>query len=343
MLVGIYRKERRNAPGVRFSHRFMETQAKELGLKEIADCQLNMVSEGYAELTRRTYSYNQRHFMQYLKEKSVEKLSEVTPEIINQYRIFISLNRPGKGRLSIRSQNTKMLAVIHLFRFLVRKKHYLYDPTSHIELHDPAKRRRVREVMTEKEMIRLLNAPNPETTIGLRDKALLELYYSCGIRNTESRRLLVNDVDLETRAVRIRHPKGGGGDEVVPIGKVAAHYLEEYIKYARPRLLKNELEEALFLNYQGKPFDIALPPRLVQKYARIAKIKRRTDAHSIRHTCGTHLHDHGADIRAIQELLRHKSLDTTQIYVEVKTPKLRKVMEKCHPREKGIAYASPPE
>lgn len=317
---------------------------QELGTKEMAECQLNMIVGDYAELTRRNYLYNQKQFMQYLKEKSVEKLSEVTPEIINQYRIFISLSRSGKGRLSIRSQNSKILAVMHLFRFLVREKHYLYDPTSHIRFHhDPSKRRRVREVMTQKEMIRLLNAPNPETTLGLRDKALLELYYSCGIRNTESRLLTVRDVDLEARTVRIRFPKGGpkGGrcNEIVPIGKVAANYLEEYIKHARPKLLRNDLEETLFLSYNGTPMSIAFPPRMVQKYARIAKITRKTDAHSIRHTCGTHLHDNGADIRVIQELLRHKSLDTTQIYVEVKTPKLRKVLEKTHPRERGIVHA----
>lgn len=321
----------------------MENQAKEVGIKEIADCQLSMVAEGLAMNTRRTYFHNQKQFMRYLQEKSIEKLSEVTPETINQYRIFISLKQPGKKPLAIRSQNSKMQAVKFLFAFLVREKNYLFDPTSHIRLHDPAKRKRVREVMTQKEMIRILNAPNPESTLGLRDKAMLELYYSSGMRNTESRLLTVNDIDLESRTIRIRYPKGRGGDEVVPIGKVAAHYLEEYIKHARPKLLKNDLEETLFLNYQGKPLSIAFPPRAVQKYARIAKIVRKTDAHTLRHTCGTHLHENGADIRAIQELLRHKSLDTTQIYVEVKTPQLRKVLEKTHPRERGIVNAPPVE
>ena len=321
----------------------MEKQIKDVGIKEVADCQLGMTAEGCAVLTRRTYFYNQMEFMRYLKEKSIEKLSEVTPQVIDQYRIFISLERPGKKRLSIRSQHIKIRAIKKLFQFLVREKNYLYDPTSHIKLREPEKRRRVREVMTQKEMVRLLNAPNPETALGLRDKALLELYYYCGIRNTESRLLLVRDVDLDGKTMRIRHPKGGGGDETVPIGKVSAHYLEEYIRHGRPKFLKNDLEETLFLNYQGEPLSIACPPRIVQTYAKIAKIGRKADAHTLRHTCGTHLHDNGADIRAIQELLRHKSLDTTQIYVDVKTPKLRRVLEKTHPREKGIVDAPPIE
>jgi integrase/recombinase XerD len=323
----------------------METQVKSTGLKEIADCKLNMISEGLAKRTIEIYSYHQTEFMEYLKQKSVEKLSEVTREIVSQYRIFLSLAGAGKrkDRISLRTQNLKMQALKRLFRFLVREKNYLYDPTSHIELHDPHKRQRVRQVISQKEMIRILNAPNPETIIGLRDKALLELYYSCGIRNTESRLLTVSDVDLEGRSVRIRYPKGGGSERIVPIGKVAANYLEEYIKHARPKFLKNELEQTLFLNCEGNPFDLSLPARIVQKYARITKVVRKTDAHTLRHTCGTHLHDNGADIRAIQELLGHKSLDTTQIYVEVKTPKLRKVLEATHPRERGIVHAPPIE
>ncbi|MBI4388149.1 MAG: tyrosine-type recombinase/integrase [Candidatus Omnitrophica bacterium] len=322
----------------------MENQAKEVGLKEIADLKLNMVTEGFSERTIDVYSRYLQEFMDYLKEKSVEKLSEVTPEIINRYRIYLSLalRSDGKGKLSLITQNLKMQAVCILFRFLVREKHYLYDPTSHLRLKQPP-RKRTRETLTEKEMIRLLNAPNPETPLGLRDKALLELYYSCGIRNTESRRLTVNDVNLDSRVVRIRYPKGGAGDETVPIGKVSALYLEEYIKYARPKLVQNDLEETLFLNYQGKPLSQARPARLVRKYAKIANIKRKTDAHSIRHTCATHLHDHGADVRSIQQLLRHKSLDTTQVYLEAKPSKLRKVLEKTHPRERGIVYAPPVE
>ncbi len=315
----------------------MEIRVKEIGIKELADYKVNMMTEGYSDRTIKTYVGYMMQFFAYLKEKSIEKLSEVSPEVVTQYHIYLASDRSGKGKLCIKSQNMKMIATMMFFRFLVREKHYLYDPTSHIRVKDPP-RHRVREVLTEKEMIRLLNAPDPETTLGLRDKALLELYYSCGIRNTESRLLTVKDVDLQSRLVRIRHPKGGG-DQVVPIGRVAAVYLEEYIKHARPKLVRNELEETLFLSKRGKVLTDDLPSHIVRKYATIAKIKRKTDAHTLRHTCGTHLYDNGADIRCIQELLRHKSLDTTQIYIDIKASKLRKVLEKTHPREKGTVYA----
>ena len=315
----------------------METRVKEIGIKELADYKVNMMTEGYSDRTIKSYVGYLTQFYGYLKEKSIEKLSEVSPEVVTQYHIYLASERAGKGKLSIKSQNMKMIATMMFFRFLVREKNYLYDPTSHIRVKDPP-RRRVREVLTEREMIRLLNSPDPETTLGLRDKALLELYYSCGIRNTESRLLTVKDVDLQTRLVRIRHPKGGG-DQVVPIGRVAAVYLEEYIKHARPKLVKNELEETLFLSKRGKVLTDDMPSHLVHKYVKIAKIKRKADAHTLRHTCGTHLYDNGADIRCIQELLRHKSLDTTQIYIDIKASKLRKVLEKTHPREKGTVYA----
>lgn len=312
-----------------------------VGVKELADYKVYMMTSGYADRTIETYLLNIKEFLSYIGDKSIEKLSDVTPETISQYNIYLASERPLKKKLSLRTQNIKMTVVMMFFRFLVREKHYLYDPTGHIKIREHPKKR-VRQVLTEHEMVRLLNAPNPEKALGLRDKALLELYYSCGIRNTESRLLTVKDVDLENRLVRIRHPKGGG-DQTVPIGRVASLYLEEYIKHARPKLVKNELEETLFLSNAGKPLDQAMPAYIVQKYARIAKIKRKTDAHTLRHTCGTHLHNNGADIRCIQELLRHKSLDTTQIYVEVKAANLRKVLENTHPREKGISYASDAE
>ena len=316
-------------------------QEKELALKEMADFKINMMTEGFSNATIDTYLKSLGKFRLYLKEKSVERLTEVTPEIVNQYRIFISLERPGRGRLSLQTQNLMMIPILNFFRFLVREKHFLYDPTSHIRLAKPV-RKRVREVLSEREMIRLLNAPNPEKKLGLRDKALLELYYSCGIRNTESRLLTVKDVDLENRTVRVRFPKGGG-DEVVPIGRVAALYLEEYMRDARPKLLRNDLEETLFLSFTGKPLGDGDPSHIVHKYTKKAKIKRNACAHSLRHTCATHLYDNGADVRSIQLLLRHKSLETTQIYLEVKASKLRKVLEKTHPRERGMVYAPPIE
>jgi len=310
---------------------------KNLGEKELASFKIYMFTKGYAERSIKTYIPYIRQFICYIESKSIEKLSEVTPETVTQYQIYLSSMKYRERYLTISTRNHKMVGLMTFFRFLVREKHYLYDPTSHIIVKNPPKKR-VREALSEREMIRLLNAPNPETPLGLRDKALLELYYSCGIRNTESRLLAVKDVDLEYRLVRIRHPKGGG-DETVPIGRVAALYIEEYIKYARSKLVKNDLEETLFLTKSGRPLGDDMPSHIVHKYAKIAKIKRKNDAHTLRHTCGTHLYDNGADVRCIQELLRHKSLDTTQIYIDVKATKLRKVLEKTHPREKGIIHA----
>jgi len=309
---------------------------RNLGEKELAAFKVHLLTNGYADRTIETYVGYLNKFFQYLKEKSIEKLEEVTPEIVTQYHIYVSSVLYRGRKTTIVTQNSKMGPLMTFFKFLVKEKNYLYDPTSHLDIKEPPKRM-VREVLTENEMERLLNAPNPETPLGLRDKALLELYYSCGIRNTESRRLLVSDVDLESRLIRIQYPKGGKGPQTVPIGKVAAIYLEEYIRHSRPKLVKNDLEETLFLTGRGRPLTRDLPAEIVQKHARTAKIKKKIDAHCLRHTCGTHLHNNGADIRYIQELFRHSHLSTTQIYVKVSKSRLKDVLKKCHPRERGLA------
>lgn len=320
----------------------METKIKDIGDKELADYKIYLMTSGFADRSIETYVHRIREFLRYITtEKSIEKLTEVTPEVVTQYHIYVANLKFNGKPLSMITQNQKIHTVMSFFRFLVREKHYLYDPTSHIKIKTPPPRR-VRQVLSEKEMIKLLNAPNPERMLGLRNKALVELYYSCGIRNTESRMLTINDVDLENRTVRIRHPKGGG-DHTVPIGKVAALYIGEYLKHSRPMLAKNELEQTLFLSRSGRPLTQMMPAYIVKRCAKLAGLKRKVDAHTLRHTCGTHLYNNGADIRCVQELLRHKNLDTTQIYIEVKETQLRKVLERTHPREKGMVYASPIE
>ncbi len=304
----------------------------------VAQFTLWMRGRAFSEASIKTYQRNVQRFFQYLEERGVEELKEVTPAIVSQYQVYLSTN-PGikKKRLSLSSQHHLITSLKSFFRAMVREGKLLFDPSSHIEF--PRLRRNLpREILTFKETDMLLNAPNPEKPLELRDKAILELFYSSGLRNSELRNLLVHDVDLLGRLVRIRHAKGDK-ERVVPIGRVAVSYLEEYLREVRPKFLNGDATEVLFLSNRGHRLDQSLPAYLVQKYAKRVKIIKRIDAHTLRHTCATHLLRCKAPLRYIQELLGHTSLDTTQIYTHVEPIDLKRIHAQTHPREKGFPDA----
>lgn len=193
-----------------------------------------------------------------------------------------------------------------------------------------------RSIATLKEMRRLLREPDLATFVGLRDRAMLELLYTSGVRNTECRKLGVNDLDLARGYATVRAGKGGK-DRVVPIGKSAVHYLTLYLAKARPRLAAasgGPDAGVLFLSRWGLPLSVAAVASIVQRYTQRAGIIKHLTPHALRHTCATLMLEGHADIRYIQEMLGHKSLKSTQRYTRVEIGDLKKVHERCHPREK---------
>jgi integrase/recombinase XerD len=219
------------------------------------------------------------------------------------------------------------------FRYLLKTNQILYDPTIDIEL-PPRKKNLPKDIMTKSEVFRVLNQPNPDTALGLRDKAILELLYSTGIRNQELRNLTIYDVDTVNNEVRINQGKGNK-DRVIPLGEIASNYIEEYVRYARQKLLKDKENKVLFITKNGFKINHANLIWLVNKYVQRAKIKKHITPHSFRHTCATHLLKNKASLRHIQELLGHASIETTQIYTQVELSDLKKAHKKYHPREKG--------
>lgn len=304
----------------------------------LAHFTLWMRARAFSERSVKTYQSSVQRFLNYTNERGIQNLKEITPGLISQYQVYLSIHPgPSKKKLSLSTQHHLITALKSFFRAMVQEGKILFDPSSHIEF--PKVRCRLpREILTFEEMDALLNAPNPEIPLELRDKAILELFYSSGLRNTELRKLVVKDIDFISRMVRLRHAKGDK-ERVVPVGKIAACYIEEYLRQARPKLLKNGTFETLFLSRRGKPLDGTIPAYVVQKYARRVKIAKPVDAHTIRHTIATHLLQCGADLRYVQEFLGHTSLDTTQIYTRVVPIDLQKVHAKTHPREKGFANA----
>ena len=190
-----------------------------------------------------------------------------------------------------------------------------------------------RSILTRKEMSKLLMAPDTHSLMGYRDRAMLEVFYSTGLRNSELGALKVEDVDTEEGFVRVNLGKGGK-DRVVPLGKIACRYVENYIHSIRPHLVRGGDNRCLFLSLQGHQMARAVIASIVRRYARKAKLGKTVTPHSLRHTCATQMMRNKANLRHIQELLGHACLTTTQVYTSVTIADLKEAHQKYHPRER---------
>jgi integrase/recombinase XerD len=186
------------------------------------------------------------------------------------------------------------------------------------------------EALSLGEVQRLLAVPDVSDPLGIRDRAMLELFYSTGMRRAELCRLELPDLHTERRTVHIRKGKGRK-DRMVPIGQRAALWVERYLQETRPRLCLDTRTQALFLTGYGGPFNPDVLSRMVTDWVRKAGLPKKGSCHLLRHTCATHMLEGGADIRYIQQLLGHEKLDTTAIYTEVSIKQLQEVHARCHP------------
>ena len=215
------------------------------------------------------------------------------------------------------------------FRFLTRRGLISTNPTSFIELPRLPKRPPP-SYLTYREILNILRAVNVSSPLGLRDRAILELLYSVGLRNSELRFLTINSIDFNNRTIRILGK--GQKERLIPIGRVALRYIEGYIQKSRPILLK-EPTNILFLSKRGKTLSIEALPDIVHKYKAKTTITKKIGAHTFRHSFATHLLLRGMNLRSLQELMGHNSIETTQIYTHLDLRDLKKAYAKTHPRK----------
>jgi integrase/recombinase XerD len=227
----------------------------------------------------------------------------------------------------------KVRAVKRLFEFLEAANHIFINPAEAIR-EPPKDKTLPRHVLTAKEMQTLLDQPNLGLMTGIRDRAILELFYATGIRLEELCHLSVFDADLQGGMVRVNLGKGGK-NRVIPMGRHAVKALREYITKARPRLTKNNRKSRhLFVNRYGGTMNKQSVGIMIRTYARQMKTTKKITAHCLRHTFATVLVKNGADIRAVQKMLGHADLKTTQQYIRSLGLDIKAAHQKSHPRER---------
>jgi integrase/recombinase XerD len=216
------------------------------------------------------------------------------------------------------------------YQFCVKEGILLCDPTKNLF---PIKEiRLLKDVPDEKAISILLACPDEYTHLGIRDKAILELMYSSGLRKMEVHNLKVQDVDLKEAVVRIRHSKGGR-ERMLPMGQKAAGLIQKYLQSTRPKYLRDPKVDHLFLSNTGNPIPEGAIHYIILRYKKRSPVLKNITPHSLRHACALHMLRGGAPIQAVQEMLGHKRLETTQVYTKLYPKDLKEVHQKFHPRE----------
>lgn len=285
-------------------------------------------ARNYSEETRAGRQNALNHFLAWAAERDLTKAGEITRPVLESYQRWLwKLVRPGGRRLGWSTQRNRLGVLRDWFRWLTRQNVLLHNPASELELPRPEKRL-PKGALTLAQMGALLALPNVADPLGIRDRAMLEVFYSTGLRRFELCRLDLADYQAERRTLTVRRGKGHK-DRVVPIGARAIAWVERYLREVRPRLCLDTRETAMFLTGYGGPFNPDVVSRMVRDW--LESLGLKGSCHLLRHTCATHMLEGGADIRFIQQLLGHAKLDTTAIYAEVSILQLQEVHRRCHP------------
>jgi site-specific recombinase XerD len=264
---------------------------------------------GISDATRRAYGADLREFGRWFGPDS--PVEDIDVRVLADWVSELGRAR-ARGRLAPATISRKLVVVRWLFRYTLGRESV---PDASLA---PKRPRRLPDAPKQNEVDGLVDGFDPGTALGLRNRALVELVYSAGLRSAEAVGLDLGDVDFEQELVHVREGKGAK-DRVVPLGEEAAHLVSLYLHRARPRLVRGT-ERALFLSARGRRLDTSTLRRLVPH------------PHRLRHAFATHLLEGGADLRTIQELLGHSSLSTTQMYSHVDAKRLRRVYDHAHPR-----------
>lgn len=299
------------------------------------------LSMGGSKYSSKKYELAVKLFYKYCAERypAVKiDLKKITKRDLIDYQAWICRIKNSRGQKYSGNSICKHISLlVTFFRFLLKIDYLICDPSSAVDL--PKSENGIpHNCMEQKEVIKLLNQPDTNTGIGIRDRAIMEIFYSTGVRMNELVNLKINDINFTEGLITIDVPKGGKSyQRVVPIGKIACYYAQKYINEVRKHLDPSNTKEAMFLSSAGRPVIDSLIRCAMKKYLARTGIRKKITAHSFRVSCATHMLQHDADIRYVQQQLGHASIRSTQKYTRLVPKDLKIVHARTHPREKIIA------
>lgn len=281
------------------------------------------LERGLAENTLESYGRDLRQFSRFVSAhcaKSWETLDR------SQILLYLdSLKRQGKSAATV---SRSLASIRSFFRFLNREGTLPADPAAHLDT--PKIEKRLPRVLSTSEVETLLFRPALSTPSALRDRAMLEVLYATGIRVSELVSLQVADVNLSAGFIKCTGK--GGKERMVPLGSVAIKAVDSYLVMGRPQLIRSREVRSLFVNHHGRQMTRQGFWKLLKKRVRETGMEADVSPHTLRHSFATHLLENGADLRAVQEMLGHADISTTQIYTHVTRTRLREIYDKAHPR-----------
>ncbi len=281
------------------------------------------VEEGLSPNTIEAYLHNTNRYIGWLKDNNIND-----PGAVNRESVLDFLETLEEMGLSKNSLTRNFAAIKSYHQFLLREQFSPADPTETLQVRPP--RRKLPDVLTIEETLRLIESPDMSTPLGLRDRAMLEFAYATGSRVSELISVTIQQVLLEENLVRITGK--GSKERIVPLGQTAKEHVCSYINTVRKDLAKGQTRDVLFLNVRGRPLTRMGFWKILRKYVLTAGITTHTSPHTLRHSFATHLLEGGADIRVIQELLGHSHISTTEIYTHIDREYLKEIHRTCHPR-----------
>ncbi|MGB2770567.1 MAG: site-specific tyrosine recombinase XerD [Candidatus Zixiibacteriota bacterium] len=296
-------------------------------MKQILDQFLNHLSVEVDLSTNTIESYRRdlERYLSFLRDRKVDAVGAIRQEHISKFITLLS----RKG-LAANTIARKLSSLRRFHKFLVIEGYCDIDPTSTLE--SPRQWRKLPTFLTQEEVKNLLKQPDLSAPLGLRDEAILEFLYATGVRISELIHTKRKDVLTEVELVRVIGK--GNKERIIPIGRAAIASVQKYLREARPKLANENSEDVLFLNRRGRPFSRMGLWKILRKYVNQAGITKRVSPHTIRHSFATHLLEGGADLRAVQEMLGHTDISTTQIYTHLDREYLKQEHREFHPRSK---------
>lgn len=272
------------------------------------------------------YAYGQdlKKYLVVLKKLGIKDPKKISRKDITDYLFQL------RKDISVRSISRFLSTVKNFHKFLLREKIVSVDEADLIEL--PKIEKKIPLYMSIDEVTKILKSPNPNKIQGIRDRAILELMYASGLRVSELIKLKNSDVNLDVGFVRCMGK--GSKERIVPLGKIAEHFLKRYTNQARLKLLGKKVSNYLFLAQGGRPLSRQSIWKIIKKQVLKAGVRKKVSPHTFRHSFATHLLNRGADLRSVQEMLGHASITTTQIYTHVNEVRLKKIHRQFHPRAK---------